>query len=373
MAAEPAHVRTRTRRLKRALDLAAVVASAPLTLPLGAATAVFVGVRLGRPVLFRQTRAGMNGEPFDLLKFRTMTDERDETGAVLPDSRRLTPAGGLIRTLSLDELPQLINVLRGEMSLVGPRPLLPEYGRHYTTTEARRFDVRPGLTGLAQVQGRNGLGWDERLKADVAYVDGLSLWSDIRILLRTVAQVTRRSGVSPIAGLTGEPLDVERSYPLHDGFRMRRVALRDVLDRVRWMNDPRTRELMQIPEGITVESTIAWLERVVPDPDRVDFVVVDPSGRTAAMMGLRSDPDEPLPELYVFVDPDRHGEGIGRASLTLLIAWLRTSRRFPGCDLSVDRRNAAAVHLYRQMGFAEYDDSEGRLRMRLEIGEAAHG
>lgn len=368
MGADEQRTIARTVRAKRAFDILAVVVSAPVALPIGVATAAVVATRLGRPVLFRQSRVGLHGETFDVLKFRTMTDARDATGALLPDGQRLTRAGRLIRKLSLDELPQLINILRGDMSLVGPRPLLPEYMPFYTSVERRRHEVRPGLTGLAQVEGRNALGWDERLRLDVDYVATASLRTDARILLRTVAQVVRSSGVAPVAGLTGEPLHIERSYPSHDGLRLRRVALRDVADRVAWMNHPNTLALMRIPDEVSVETTVEWLERVVADPDRVDLVVTDSSARSVAMMGLRRQPGLTLPELYIFVDPERHGEGLGRASLALLITWLRTSRRFPGCDLSVDERNAAAVRLYRRLGFETYDEQGGRLRMRLDLG-----
>ncbi len=152
--------------------------------------------KLGSPVLFRQVRPGLHGRPFMMVKFRTMTDERGADGELLPDARRLTSFGRFLRATSLDELPELWNVLRGEMSLVGPRPLLMEYLPLYSPEQARRHEVRPGITGWAQVNGRNALSWEGRFKLDVWYVDHRSLWLDLRILWLTVRKVIVREGIS---------------------------------------------------------------------------------------------------------------------------------------------------------------------------------
>ena len=152
--------------------------------------------KLGSPVLFRQVRPGLHGRPFMMVKFRTMTDEHGADGELLPDAQRLTPFGRFLRAASLDELPELWNVLRGEMSLVGPRPLLMEYLPLYSPEQARRHEVRPGITGWAQVNGRNALSWEERFKLDVWYVDHRSLWLDLRILWLTVRKVIVREGIS---------------------------------------------------------------------------------------------------------------------------------------------------------------------------------
>src|SRR5262245_3356942 len=157
--------------------------------PLIAATAVLVYVDVGRPLLFRQVRTGRGGEIFELFKFRTMKDAVDASGRALPDRERASAIGQLLRACSLDELPQMINVLRGDMSLVGPRPLLPEYLPRYSPRQARRHEVKPGITGLAQIEGRNGLSWPEKFELDVFYVDHQSLSLDLRILARTVAAV----------------------------------------------------------------------------------------------------------------------------------------------------------------------------------------
>lgn len=152
--------------------------------------------RLGSPVLFRQIRPGLNGRPFEMIKFRTMRDAVDSNGQPLPDEDRLTPFGRWLRSTSMDELPELWNVLRGDMSLVGPRPLLMEYLPLYSPEQARRHEVRPGITGWAQVNGRNAISWEEKFKLDVWYVDNHNLWLDIKILYLTVRKVFARDGIS---------------------------------------------------------------------------------------------------------------------------------------------------------------------------------
>jgi lipopolysaccharide/colanic/teichoic acid biosynthesis glycosyltransferase len=181
---------------KRAFDLALVLLTAPCWLPVVAVVALIVRTRIGSPVLFRQPRPGRDGRLFMLVKFRTMTDARDGCGELLPDDRRLTAWGRMLRACSLDELPELWNVLRGEMSLVGPRPLLVRYLDRYSAEQSRRHEVRPGVTGLAQVNGRNALGWEDRFALDVRYVDTCSFGLDIAILVRTIGNVVTRRGIS---------------------------------------------------------------------------------------------------------------------------------------------------------------------------------
>ncbi|WP_284351919.1 sugar transferase [Roseisolibacter agri] len=181
---------------KRALDVALVVLAAPVWLPLLAVGAAVVLATMGRPVFFRQRRAGWGGMPFDILKLRTMTDARGADGALLPDAERLPAAGRWLRRTSLDELPELLTVLRGDMSLVGPRPLLLQYLPLYSAAHARRHELRPGLTGLAQVSGRNALDWPSRFDLDVDYVDRCSPALDARILWQTVRAVFGGRGVS---------------------------------------------------------------------------------------------------------------------------------------------------------------------------------
>ena len=181
---------------KRVFDVTLVLLSAPFWLPAIAVVALVVRARIGSPALFRQARPGREGRLFMLVKFRTMTDARDARGELLADELRLTGWGRLLRASSLDELPELWNVLRGEMSLVGPRPLLVKYLDRYTAEQSRRHEVRPGITGLAQINGRNALGWEDRFALDVRYVDTCSFGLDIRILVRTIANVMGRRGIS---------------------------------------------------------------------------------------------------------------------------------------------------------------------------------
>lgn len=181
---------------KRVFDLVLAILALVVFGPLLVLLAICVRLRIGSSVLFRQERPGLHGKPFTLLKFRTMTDAGDASGNLLPDAERLIDFGRFLRSTSLDELPELISVLRGEMSLVGPRPLLMQYLPRYTREQARRHEVKPGITGWAQVNGRNAITWEEKFALDVWYVDHLSLALDVRILCRTLWQVAKREGIS---------------------------------------------------------------------------------------------------------------------------------------------------------------------------------
>jgi len=182
--------------LKRFFDISASACGLLLLAPIIAIVAWKISRKLGSPVLFRQVRPGLNGKPFEMIKFRTMRDAVDASGNPLADSERMTPFGSFLRATSLDELPELWNVLKGDMSLVGPRPLLMEYLPLYSAEQYRRHEARPGVTGWAQVNGRNALSWDEKFKLDVWYVDNQSFWLDLRIILLTVKKVVVRDGIS---------------------------------------------------------------------------------------------------------------------------------------------------------------------------------
>jgi lipopolysaccharide/colanic/teichoic acid biosynthesis glycosyltransferase len=184
------------RKGKRILDLSLTVPALIVLSPLLALIALLVRVLHGSPVLFRQQRPGLHGKPFTMYKFRTMTDARDAEGNLLSDAERLTRFGRFLRSTSLDELPELFNVVKGEMSLVGPRPLLMEYLDRYTPEQMRRHEVCPGVTGWAQVNGRNALSWEQKFALDVWYIDHVSLWLDIRIIALTVWKILRREGIS---------------------------------------------------------------------------------------------------------------------------------------------------------------------------------
>jgi len=182
--------------IKRTLDFLVSVAALVVLFPVIAVVALLIHRKLGSPVLFRQTRPGKDGKPFQMVKFRTMLDAVDAQGNSLPDSERMTEFGHLLRSTSLDELPGLWSVLKGEMSLVGPRPLLMEYLPLYSKEQYRRHDVRPGITGWAQVNGRNAISWENKFELDVWYVDNRSFWLDIKILVLTVKKVIVRDGIS---------------------------------------------------------------------------------------------------------------------------------------------------------------------------------
>lgn len=182
--------------IKRLIDITASGAALVVLSPVLAVTAYKVKKNLGSPVLFKQTRPGLYGKPFEMIKFRTMKDATDKEGNLLSDSERLTLFGQKLRSTSLDELPELWNVLKGDMSLVGPRPLLMEYLPLYSSEQARRHNVRPGVTGYAQVNGRNAISWEQKFALDTWYVDNRSLWLDIKILAKTVKQVLIKEGIS---------------------------------------------------------------------------------------------------------------------------------------------------------------------------------
>ncbi len=188
--------------IKRIFDMVAALVALCLLSPVLILVAWQIRRKLGSPVLFQQVRPGCYGQLFKMVKFRTMRDAVDRQGIPLPDSERMTPFGNFLRSASLDELPELWNVLKGEMSLVGPRPLLVEYLPLYSPEQARRHEVRPGVTGWAQINGRNALSWNEKFKLDVWYVDNQSFWLDLKILLMTVKKVFVREGISAAGEVT---------------------------------------------------------------------------------------------------------------------------------------------------------------------------
>ena len=188
--------------LKRLFDIFGALTGLLLLSPVIAILWVLIHRRMGSPVLFRQTRPGKDGVPFEMIKFRTMRDAVAPDGTPQPDAERMTPLGAKLRSTSLDELPELINVLKGEMSLVGPRPLLMEYLPLYSPEQARRHELRPGVTGWAQINGRNALSWPEKFALDIWYVENRSLWLDIKIIVQTVLKVVRRDGISAAGEVT---------------------------------------------------------------------------------------------------------------------------------------------------------------------------
>ena len=202
------------RHVKRPQDFACALAATVVLSPVMGVTALLVHSKLGSPVIFRQERPGKNGAPFELYKFRTMTDACDESGNILPDEKRLTPFGKMLRSTSLDELPELVNILKGEMAVVGPRPLLMQYLPLYSNHQARRHEVRPGLTGFAQANGRNSLTWEEKFDKDVYYVDHVNFINDLHIVADTISKVLEQKdisgdGLATMKAFTGEAPNAE--------------------------------------------------------------------------------------------------------------------------------------------------------------------
>lgn len=186
--------------MKRLFDLFGAAAGLILLSPILGVVAVLIWRQMGAPVLFQQSRPGLHGKPFRMIKFRSMRDAVDGKGDPLPDAERLTQLGRFLRASSIDELPELWNVLKGEMSLVGPRPLRMEYLEHYSAHQARRHEVRPGVTGWAQINGRNAISWEEKFELDVWYVDNRTFWLDVRIILLTIRKVFQRDGIDSASG-----------------------------------------------------------------------------------------------------------------------------------------------------------------------------
>lgn len=190
--------------VKRVFDIVSSLIGLILLSPILLIIALMVRFKLGSPVIFTQQRPGINGEPFFMYKFRTMTDAKDADGNLLPDDKRLPKFGKILRSTSLDELPELICVLKGDMSLVGPRPLMMKYLPRYTPDQARRHEVKPGITGWAQVNGRNAISWEERFDLDVWYVDNWNIWVDIKIIFKTIMSVFQREGITQQGHVTME-------------------------------------------------------------------------------------------------------------------------------------------------------------------------
>lgn len=358
--------------VKRVIDSVLICLFAPVITVLMAGTALVVRLTMGSPILFAQRRIGMKERPFEVLKFRTMSNAQDTEGNLLPDSKRLSKTGRVLRKLSLDELPQLINVLRGDMALVGPRPLLPEYLPFYRGRERLRHSIRPGITGAAQVAGRNGLLWDERLSIDADYAESFSPLTDLKILAKTVKDVFVADGVSIVAGDSGERLDVVRSYPSRDGKAIRRLELSDAETRVAWFADPRIASHMNVPQDITIEGTKQWISNSRKYPNRKDIVLYEvASSDVLAMAGIRGELDPSFPEVHIMVAPDRHGEGLGSTMMTLLLEWLRSQADLRGCWLTVHPDNIPAVRLYERLGFSHVGPiSENRLKMELKWSDS---
>lgn len=267
--------------------------------------AFLVKIRLGSPILFTQDRPGKKGKVFKLYKFRSMIDKCDKEGNPLPDDERLPKFGRILRSTSLDELPEIFNILKGDMSVVGPRPLLVEYLPYYTKEELRRHEQRPGLTGWAQINGRNATGWDERLQQDVYYVDHCSLFLDCKIILRTVLKVVKRSDVLVGKQIPAGRLDVSRKNRLDlNGCKMKfgNVNIRpftenDILNKVRWINDCENNKFLHYELPLDEDKTRAWFHKNKDRADRYD-AIIEYDRNPVGVIGLLSIVDGPGRILY---------------------------------------------------------------------------
>lgn len=351
-------------RMKRAMDVALATAGLVITAPVQIVVAGVVASSLGRPILFKQMRPGLNGRPFELFKFRTMLSIDPERGRVT-NEERITRTGKALRSLSLDELPSLFNVLRGDLSLVGPRPLRMSYLPRYSRIHGRRHSVRPGLTGLAQVEGRNALGWNERLDLDVEYVDNMSFSLDVRILLRTIRVVLSRSGIA-------EEGTVAMSEFFGSGERLicRPLAVEDLSVRVEWLNHPNIRNGVSISFTADQESMKHWFDRVQLSVDRRDYVCVNTKSQIVSMFGL-VEMTETRASLYVYVGPDFQGCGIGRLTLVHLLKEA-SDLSLDELNLEVKTENLPAIRLYENFGFKKIDvvDDGKKYVMRRSSKEA---
>jgi len=313
-------IRSRQNALvKRALDVFLVLASVPFTLPAFLVSALLVRMILGRPIFFVQERAGLHGQSFSLLKLRSMRPEFDAEGNEVPISERITAFGRFLRSSSLDELPQLINVLKGDMSLVGPRPLYVEYLPYYSEEEHLRHLVRPGITGAAQVNGRNSLDWDTRLALDVEYARSATLRDDVRIILQTVARILDRSDTVPDAWDHFEALHVYRGYPRDADYALRRLEFRDAGPCVGfWLQNGLPAELDFTGE-LDEEGFRSWLRHVREEPSRQDLAVYEMNSKTiVAAAGCRWSEAEAGYVSYMSVLPSPDEPGVHERVRALL-------------------------------------------------------
>ncbi|GGA71433.1 hypothetical protein GCM10011490_22660 [Pseudoclavibacter endophyticus] len=356
-------------RLKRTFDFVAASAMLVITLPVQLVLAALVLKNLGAPVLFTQQRPGRDSKLFRLYKFRTMLSPDEKNGRVLNEDR-MTSFGKRLRASSLDELPSLWNVVLGDMSLVGPRPLRSSYLGRYSPEQARRHEVRPGVTGYAQVLGRNALSWDDRLALDVQYVEKRSFWLDVWILYKTLSTVVTRVGVVADGEATMSEFFGPERTP-----RLELVPLSEehLATRVEWLSDPRVRAGVTISFMPDADGMRSWFAGASNDHTRYDWVGVDPNaGRPISMCGFRVAGSEA--NLYIYVDPRRHGMGFGRDTMTLLIARAR-SKGVRRLTLETSTDNIAAVRLYESLGFVRSEESTlspPRLSMKLDVSRG-HG
>lgn len=354
---------------KRLIDLlVSGLALLILAFPLAIVTFWLHYVNKGAGAFFRQDRPGKNGKIFRIVKFKTMTDQHDADGKLLPDTLRITRVGRFVRSTSIDELPQLWNVFKGDMSLIGPRPLLPRYMPWYTERESHRHDVRPGISGLAQTHGRNHLSWDKKLELDVLYVENISILNDIKIIFKTIKNVFESKDVEVVP--SGRFLDVERKNLIKKDIIIREIEEDDLCIRVNWMNNPAVYSTMHYEIPITYENTLSWYKRNVGNDARCDVIFEGGAETVIAMGGLTSIEDGAA-ELYIFVNPLLQGHGFGKICLNKLCYYGFKKLNLREIFLYTDEDNYNAVKLYERQGFmldkTFCDESHDKVRLYYKI------
>ncbi len=334
--------------LKRLIDFALSLLALTVLFPFLVVLAAVIAIMIRGNPFFIQSRPGKNNRIFKLIKFKSMNDKKDARGGLLPDSERLTKVGRFIRATSLDELPQLFNVLKGDMSLIGPRPLFIQYLPFYTQRESTRHLVRPGITGLAQVSGRNILGWDERLELDAKYVEKMSLSFDIGILLKTIKYVLTRKDVVVIPGEKHEALNTYRDVKL----KAKKFRQTDIKTRVNWINDPRINSTMPFEIPATIEKTTDWYKNNLHNQSRIDFTFIDRQNNIQAMGGYTHiDSKNSQAEFYLMVNPDSHGKGIGKKVTGWLLNYAFLTFNLNKIYLYTYSHNSKANRIYETYNF----------------------
>jgi lipopolysaccharide/colanic/teichoic acid biosynthesis glycosyltransferase/RimJ/RimL family protein N-acetyltransferase len=334
--------------LKRTADCAFSLLALLILFPLFLFLAIIIAIVTHSSPFFLQSRPGKKNRIFKLMKFKSMNDKKDAKGNLLADSERLTKIGRFLRATSIDELPQLFNVLKGDMSLIGPRPLFIQYLPFYSQRESTRHLVRPGITGLAQVSGRNNLGWEERLELDVKYVETISLSNDIGILLKTVKYVLIRKDVVVIPGEKREALDKYRNVKL----RAKRFKQTDIETRVDWINDARIHTTMYFELPATIEKTKEWYKRNISNGSRSDFTFVDMQSNRVAMGGYTHiDLRNGHAEFHIMVNPIFQGKGIGKKVTRWLLNYAFITYGLNKIYLYTNNDNSAAYCIYEKYNF----------------------
>ncbi|MBN1398759.1 MAG: GNAT family N-acetyltransferase [Bacteroidetes bacterium] len=333
---------------KRFFDCLISLTVLVVLLPVLIIVAIINAIAVSGNPFFLQARPGKNSRVFKVIKFKSMNDEKDTSGKLLPDTERLTKFGHLLRITSIDELPQLYNVLKGNMSLIGPRPLFVQYLPFYTQRESKRHLVRPGITGLAQIKGRNNLDWNERLELDVKYVETLSLSNDAKIFFKTFFNVLTRKDIVVIPGEKHDALNTCREVKL----KARKFKRADIQTRVDWINNPRVNNTMPFDLPATVKRTTEWFKNNIGNQTRIDLTFTDRQNNIMAMGGYTHiDLKDSKAEFYVMVNPDSQGKGIGKKATKWLLNYAFLTYDLNKIYLYTYSMNNAANRIYESYSF----------------------